>query len=192
MNNYEYIIAGLPEFQQDASKEAGIEVDDIIAEIKEQCSGNDILTIDFLLSGFVPENLDREFYQKALSHKDRFIREYFRFDLNLRNAKVGYINKALGRPLDMDRISFEDIGDFDEEAEAAAVLAISDLFERERGLDTMYWKKAEDLVELDILDLDIILSFIVKLNITGRWLKLDPETGKRLLRTMVEAIRKTR
>ena len=192
MNNYEYIIAGLPEFQQDASKEAGIEVDDIIAEIKEQCSGNDILTIDFLLSGFVPENLDREFYQKALSHKDRFIREYFRFDLNLRNAKVGYINKALGRPLDMDRISFEDIGDFDEEAEAAAVLAISDLFERERGLDTMYWKKAEDLVELDILNLDIILSFIVKLNITGRWLKLDPETGKRLLRTMVEAIRKTR
>lgn len=192
MNNYEYIIAGLPEFQQDASKEAGIEVDDIIAEIKEQCSGNDILTIDFLLSGFVPENLDREFYQKALSHKDRFIREYFRFDLNLRNAKVGYINKALGRPLDMDRISFEDIGDFDEEAEAAAVLAISDLFERERGLDTMYWKKAEDLVELDILDLDIILSFIVKLNITGRWLKLDPETGKRLLRTMVEAIRKTK
>ena len=192
MNNYEYIIAGLPEFQQDASKEAGIEVDDIIAEIKEQCSGNDILTIDFLLSGFVPENLDREFYQKALSHKDRFIREYFRFDLNLRNTKVGHINKALGRPLDMDRISFEDIGDFDEEAEAAAVLAISDLFERERGLDTMYWKKAEDLVELDILDLDIILSFIVKLNITGRWLKLDPETGKRLLRTMVEAIRKTK
>ena len=63
--------------------------------------------MDFLLRGLTGQDLDADFYAEALESKDRFIREYFRFDLNLRNAKVAYINKALGRPADMDIMTGE-------------------------------------------------------------------------------------
>lgn len=197
MNNYEYIIAGLPVFKQDAGKAAGIDAENLIAGIKEQCSKKDNETIDFLLSGFIPENLDAGFYEKALSHKNPFIREFFLFDLNVRNAKAEYLNTELGREPGLDKIAigkgqeFEE-QEFEEYAHTKEVLSGKDLLERERGLDSLYWDKVEELVIMDTLDLELVLCFLVKLKIIERWLKLDPETGKVLLRKLVDVIRKSK
>lgn len=194
MNNYEYILAGLPVFRQDAGRAEGIDAENIIAEIKEQCSGKDNETIDLLLSGFVPENLDADFYRKVFAAKNRFLREFFHFDRNVRNAKAEYLNRELERDPDLGKIKEEEEKEkeFMESGQVSAVLSGKDLLERERGLDKLYWDKAEDLVTLDIFDLNLILSFLVKLKIVERWLKLDPETGKVLLRKLVDVIRKSK
>ena len=192
MNNYEYIIAGLPVFRQDAGKTEGIDAESLIEGIKEQCSKKDNETIDFLLSGFVPENLNFEFYEKALSHRNTFISEFFRFDLNVRNAKAEYLNTELGREADLDKIEIGGEREFEEYARTKEVLSGKNLLERERGLDSLYWDKAEELVILDNLDLELVLCFLVKLKIIERWLKLDPETGKVLLRKLVDVIRKSK
>lgn len=192
MNNYEYIIAGLPVFRQDAGKTEGIDAESLIGGIKEQCSGKDNETVDFLLSGFVPENLNIEFYEKALSNRSPFIREFFRFDLNVRNAKAEYLNTELGREPGLDKIEIGGEQEFEEYERTKEILSGKDLLERERGLDSLYWDKAEELVLMDIFDLELILSFLVKLKIIERWLKLDPETGKVLLRKLVDVIRKSK
>lgn len=192
MNNYEYIIAGLPVFRQDAGKTEGIDAESLIGGIKEQCSGKDNETVDFLLSGFVPENLNIEFYEKALSNRNPFIREFFRFDLNVRNAKAEYLNTELGREPGLDKIEIGGEQEFEEYERTKEILSGKDLLERERGLDSLYWDKAEELVLMDIFDLELILSFLVKLKIIERWLKLDPETGKVLLRKLVDVIRKSK
>jgi hypothetical protein len=105
MANYEYIIASLPDITTEW-KFTDEGPQDYIEEITGQCSKKDNELIEFLLSGYKDENLNEDFYIKAITHKNRFISEYFIFDLNVRNAKVKYLNKALGRPADKDVMSF--------------------------------------------------------------------------------------
>ena len=107
MNNYYYIVASLPVLSHDW-KPGDKTPDSIRQEIIEQCSEKDCKVIGLLESGFVDENLTADFYRTALAHKNRFIREYFRFDLNVKNAKVRYLNEALGRDPKKDVIVLDE------------------------------------------------------------------------------------
>lgn len=200
MNNYEYIIASLPDITTGWKfGEKGPQ--DYIEEITSACTEKDRKLIEFLMSGYLDENLNTEFYLKALTHKDRFIREYFRFDLNVRNAKVKYLNKALGRPADKDVLSFpegtpEQVLEFisEEFEEAAAldnVLGAGDILSRERGLDDLMWAKIDNLTLFNYFDIDVILGFIAKLNIVARWFKLDEQTGREMFKRLVDEVRGT-
>ncbi len=188
MNNYEYIIAGLPDIAPDwkGADAAGVEA--IVQEIRELCSKEDNALIDVLIAGFDGANLDLEFYQKALKAKNSFIRDYFKFDLNVRNAKVRYLNRALERPADTD-IFMEAEGEFEEAQKLDAVLNQEDILSRERGMDDLMWSKIESITTFDYFDINVILGFIARLNIVTRWLKLDPETGKQMFARLVEGVR---
>lgn len=188
MNNYEYIIAGLPDIAPDwkGADAAGVEA--IVQEIRELCSKEDNALIDVLIAGFDGANLDLEFYQKALKAKNSFIRDYFKFDLNVRNAKVRYLNRALERPADTD-IFMEAEGEFEEAQKLDAVLNQGDILSRERGMDDLMWSKIESITTFDYFDINVILGFIARLNIVARWLKLDLETGKQMFARLVEGVR---
>lgn len=188
MNNYEYIIAGLPDIAPDwkGADAAGVEA--IVQEIRELCSKEDNALIDVLIAGFDGANLDLEFYQKALKVKNSFIRDYFKFDLNVRNAKVRYLNRALERPADTD-IFMEAEGEFEEAQKLDAVLNQEDILSRERGMDDLMWSKIESITTFDYFDINVILGFIARLSIVARWLKLDPETGKQMFARLVEGVR---
>ena len=200
MNNYEYIVASLPDITT-GSKLGEKGPQDYIEEIISQCSDKDIKLIDFLMSGYQDENLNAEFYAKALTHKDRFIREYFRLDLNVRNAKVGYLNKALGRETGRDVLTFgEDTAqavldaasaEFEEAGALEAVLAQTDILARERGIDDLMWEKISDLTTFNYFDIDAILGFITKLNIVARWYRLDEQTGREMFKKLVDEVRGT-
>ena len=200
MNNYEYIITSLPDITTGWKfGEKGPE--DYIEEIVSLCSDKDKELIEFLMSGFLDENLNADFYAKALTHKNRFISEYFRFDLNVRNAKVKYLNKALGRPISKDVLTFPDDApqavhdaiaeEFEEAADLEAVFACGDLLSRERGIDDLMWKKIENLVIFNYFDINTILGFITKLNIVARWYRLDEETGREMFKRLVDEVRGT-
>lgn len=189
MNNYHYIIAGLPDLSRDWM--AGeTDADAIIGEIKKLCSSRDVSVIEFLEDGYIAENLTEEFYLKALSHGNRFIREWFSFDLDVRNAKVRYLNRSLGRNTDKDIISIpgrepEDMEKLD------AVLAGTDILSRERGMDDLYWAKAEELTLFHYFDLTVILGFIARLKIIDRWMKLDEGKGREMFRSLVDEVMST-
>lgn len=155
MNNYEYIIAGLPDIAPDwkGADAAGVEA--IVQEIRELCSKEDNALIDVLIAGFDGANLDLEFYQKALKAKNSFIRDYFKFDLNVRNAKVRYLNRALERPADTD-IFMEAEGEFEEAQKLDAVLNQEDILSRERGMDDLMWSKIESITTFDYFDINVL------------------------------------
>ena len=188
MNNYEYLIASLPDITSDWKESGEMSGDAIVDCLREGCSESDRKLIDFLREGFVPDNLDKDFYLKALSHRNRFLREYFRFDLNVRNAKVEYLNKELGRAAGTD-IFLTDENEFEEGARLGAVLGSGDILGRERGIDDLMWEKIESLNTFDYFDIDAILGFIAKLNIAMRWNRLDPETGKEMFSRIVKEVR---
>lgn len=191
MNNYEYIVASLPDISSDW-KFGDEGPDSYIGQIMEQCSEKDRALVEFLMRGFEGENLTSGFYMEATSHRNRFIREYFTFDLNLRNAKVKYLNKALGRPADKDVMSLsEEELPFEEAQKAESILAGNDILARERGLDDLVWEKINELTVFNYFDMEAILGFIAKLQIIARWFKLDEQTGREMFRKLVDEIRGT-
>ena len=194
MNNYEYIIACLPVIDTESDRSAVPDADAIIAEIRERCSESDRTVVDFMLKGYDSESLGEEFYTRALSHSSRFIREYFSFDLDVRNTKVEYLNKALGREpgKDLVVISGREDRDFEMKGEVEAVLSGTDILLKERGLDDLMWARAEELTIMEVFTLDAILGFVARLKIIDRWLKLDPDSGREMFRRLVEQIRNNR
>ena len=191
MNNYEYIIASLPVPGKDTEK---LDADALVEAIKNLLDDKDNALADLLLESFNPDSLSPDYYERAAKASNAFIREYTGFDLKVRNAKVDFINRTLGRPEGQDSMPLPTgmSEEFDRRAEVDAILGRSDIIEREKGLDDLMWAEADRLTEMHVLDLDIILAFIAKIKITDRWNKLDPATGRELFRKLVQEIRNTR
>lgn len=200
MNNYEYIVASLPDIT--AGWKFGEKTpEDYLEDIISLCSEEDRQLIDFLMNGYDDSHLDATFYAKALIHDDRFIREYFTFDLNVRNSKVRYLNKALGRPSDKDVLIFGEeenpkvietaAAEFEEAPELDSILNRTDILSRERGIDDLMWEKISDITTFNYFDIDAILGFIAKMNIVARWFRLDENTGREMFKKLVDEVRGT-
>lgn len=190
MNNYEYIIAGLPFLSQDGREAPDAKA--ILEDIRSQLSDADAKTLDFLLSAYAPDMPDAAFYLEAQKSRNRFVRAFFALDLGVRNAKVEYLNRCLGRPEGTDVVNPDpekEPDEFEQKPEVDAILQTDDILGRERALDNFYWKAADDLTVLDVFDLDLILAFVVKLKQVERWLKLDEATGRELFRKLVKEIK---
>ena len=190
MSNFEYIIASLPYLTPGYHYAEGKGFQDVLGEIRRDLSARDNATLDFLLKGFDADSLDAPFYEEALHGGNRFLREYFRFDLNLRNAKVRYLNRQLARDAEQDVLGI-DGGEFTEAAKVESVLAEADLIAREKGLDDLTWAKVDALSTFHYFDLTAVLAYVTKLHIADRWLALDEARGRELFRKLVDEVRGT-
>ena len=206
MSNFEYIISSLPYLTLDYKYEDGQGFYTVLEEIKGNLGEKDTETLDFLLDGFNAKKLDADFYALALKSPIAFIREYFRFDLNLRNAKVRYLNRVLGRPDDQDVVTGlgtgeeEDLdidgyrftgGEFEEDLKVQNALESASLLDREQSLDNVTWEKIDSLETFHYFDITAVLAYVAKLHIVDRWLALDEEKGRELFRKLVQEVRGT-
>jgi len=206
MTNFEYIISSLPFLTADFKYAEGEGFEKVLEEIRRDLGEKDNEALDFLLKGFQDKELDANFYAAALRHPIKFIREYFRFDLNLRNAKVRYLNRALGREegqdvitgeggpedqdLDIDLYRFH-AGEFEESAKVEEALAQADILSREKALDDVCWDTISNLETFHYFDLTAVLAYVCKLHIVDRWLALDQEKGRDLFKRLVNEVRGT-
>lgn len=193
MNNYEYIVASLPVIEPGSRLGSSSAANAIIDDIREQLSNKDNALVTMLLDGFNPEKLNAGFYRACIGSGSRFLREYFLFDLFLRNTKVEYLNASLGRPEGKDVLLLEELEDyeFEQKEEIVGILSGTDIIGREKGLDMAIWEHVEEVTTMDVFDMDAILGFIARLKIIDRWDKLDPETGAELFRRLIKEIRAT-
>ena len=201
MNNYVYIIAGMPDFTPDW-RQGEKSLEEYLNQMKELLSEKDMETVRLIEDGFNKEKIGLEFYKEALAHSSAFIREFFQFDLNVRNAKVRYLNQALGRDPQKDVLSMadpdaEELGieveepEFKEEARLQAILESKDILARERGIDDLYWDKIDEITLFDYLNFSKILGMVVKMMIIRRWLILDEERGREMFKRLVDEVRGT-
>ena len=201
MNNYVYIIAGLPDFTPDW-RQGEKSLDEYLDQVKELLSEKDNEVLDFIIKGFDKNQIGLDFYKEALSHRLGFIREFFLFDFNVRNRKVRYLNQALGRAPEKDILKLTDPEaeengieqeepEFKEAEKLQKILEGNDILSRERGIDDLYWEKIDEITLFDYLNFDKILGVIVKMMIIRRWLILDEETGRAMFKKLVDEVRGT-
>ena len=187
MDNYVYIVAGLPELTS-GFENTGFDYGAVKEGIMELLSEKDQQLVELMEEGFDENTLGAEFYAKAAESKNRFIREYFDFDGRLRNLKVQYLVKRLGKQGDSYLVELPE-ADFEEEKQILEILADADFVQREQKMDELKWEKASDIARLDYFNMNAILAFMVKAKTVQRWAELDPVKGQEMFRKLVEEIR---
>jgi len=178
MANYPYIIASFPDLLLDFERHP-LDTSTVVAEVKGQLSEKDGKLVDWLTFGLDGSHLNEHFYRAVRQTRCRFLTEWFEFDRKLRLAKVAHLEGK----------NFEE--PFEEFDKAAIIFRVDDLFNREKLLDRLSWDKAAELVKFDILNINTILSLLTRLHIVARWNKLDPETGARMFKQLVDEVRGT-
>ena len=189
MDNYVYIVAGLPELTS-AYEGSDFDYKSLRESIIELLSEKDRQLVELLEEGFDESTLGADFYAKAAKSKNRFIREYFDFDARLRNIKVQYLAKRLGKKAEDYTLEMPD-ADFEEAAQINAIMDDADFVEREQKMDELKWEKASDIARMDYFNMNAILAFLVKAKTVQRWAELDPEKGTEMFHKLVKEIRGT-
>ena len=189
MDNYVYIVAGLPELT--ANYDGGsFDFAALKTSVVELLSEKDQQLVELLEEGFDENTLGKGFYEKAAESKNDFIRQYFDFDARLRNMKVNYLAKRLGKKGEDYLVELPE-ADFEEETQIRDILNDADFVERERKMDELKWEKANDIARMDYFNMNTILAFLVKAKAVQRWAELDLKKGEEMFRKLVQEIRGT-
>lgn len=140
------------------------------------------------------------YYKYAISKSNNFISKWFTFNLNIQNILTGLNcrkfnldpdNYLIGDNFITEAIKKSSAKDFGLEVEYPYVTDLMALFEKEnllmieKGLDQLRWDKAEEMVLFSYFTIEVILTYVLKLQIVQRWTKLDEETGKKLFSKLI-------
>ena len=189
MDNFVYIVAGLPELTS-GFENTGFDYAAVKESIMELLSEKDQKLVELMEEGFDENTLGADFYARAAENKNRFIREYFDFDGRLRNMKVEYLAKRLGKNGEEFMVELPE-ADFEEEKLIQDILADADFVQREQKMDELKWEKASDIARMDYFNMNAILAFMVKAKTVQRWAELDPAKGEEMFRKLDKEIRGT-
>ena len=189
MDNYVYIVAGLPELTS-GFENTGFNYAAVKESIMELLSEKDQQLVELMEEGFDENTLGADFYDKAAKSKNRFIREYFDFDGRLRNMKVNYLAKRLGKKGEDFMVELPE-ADFEEGKQIQEILADADFVDREQRMDELKWEKASDIARMDYFNMNAILAFLVKAKTVQRWAELDPAKGEDMFKKLVNEVRGT-
>ena len=190
MDNYVYIVASLPDLAVNYDGASSFDYAALRESITELLSEKDQQLVALLEEGFDENILGKEFYDKAAQSKNDFIRQYFDFDARLRNMKVNYLAKRLGKKGEDYLVEMPE-ADFEEERQIADILADADFVEREQKMDELKWEKASDIARMDYFNMNTILAFLVKAKTVQRWAELDEKKGEEMFQKLVQEIRGT-
>ncbi|MDR1671516.1 MAG: DUF2764 domain-containing protein [Alistipes sp.] len=208
---YYNFVAGLKEYTPGYS-EKGFDAGGVYGEVRRALGSADRQAAGLVWSLSDIYGLGRErieqLYGMCARSKCAFVKEWARFDRNLRNVIAAHTARAKGRevapsllsiegdeiPLTLARSSAADFnlrGELDYIDRLLTALGdTASVVEKERAIDLIRWEKADALAEGDTFGAPAILSYIIKVAIIGRWAALDPVTGREMYDKLVNSINK--
>lgn len=140
------------------------------------------------------------FYNEMLALKNDFLKQWFEFELNLRNVLLVLSGKRNGISVEnqvipanelaeiMRRSNARDLGISSEWGWAEKVIQIAEipnLMQREKATDILRWQYLDELNTFNYFRTEVLLAFYIKLGMIERWLKLDKTTGEELFRQLI-------
>jgi hypothetical protein len=140
------------------------------------------------------------FYNEMLALKNDFLKQWFEFELNLRNVLLVLSGKRNGISVEnqvipanelaeiMRRSNARDLGISSEWGWAEKVIQIAEipnLMQREKATDILRWQYLDELNTFNYFSTEVLLAFYIKLGMIERWLKLDKSTGEELFRQLI-------
>jgi len=198
MDNYYYIVAGLPVLSENFEPQ-DFSYEIIREHIYHFLSDKDRILVTCLEKSFDTKNLSKEFYNEVKLIKNTFIKKYIDLDHQIRNIQVKFISEEMDKETDVstkvsdpEKYLVDKIDIWSEfYKEVQNILLIENVLEREQKIDAYRWNKAETFTQFDFFNINAILSFLVKAKIVERWNKIDKEKGTQLFENFINEIQST-
>ena len=148
------------------------------------------------------------FYEFVLNTKNEFLRNWFMFELNIKNILTAFHcvqfdyelseqllnveqNKTVYNLLAGKRLKSELYEDEVPFHNQLFKIVESDLKlqEKEKAIDKLKWDYLDEFTFFHYFTIEKILSYVIKLLLVERWMKMDIETGKQLLNKLIEELK---
>ena len=149
----------------------------------------------------LPEvELSERYWNFMLSQKERLIRKYAEFSLNIKNLITALNCRKYHLEIDKEVIGdsyftkqlktsrAKDVELSDNYPYVDTVLALfdKDAAEREYKIDMLYWEFLDEETGHKYFTFDNVIAFTLKLMILERWSKMTTEQGKAIFRELLE------
>lgn len=148
------------------------------------------------------------YYEFVLSCENQFLKNWLLFDLNIRNILTAFNCIRFSYPLEEQLLTIQENETsyslllnkrlkpelFNNElpfCEQIFRIAESDAetIEKEKTLDKIRWDYLDEYTFFHYFTIEKILSFVLKLFILERWMKLDAESGRQLLDRLIDDLK---
>ncbi|MFO7827640.1 MAG: DUF2764 family protein [Bacteroidales bacterium] len=151
------------------------------------------------------ENIITElYYGYVLNTNNKFLKQWFGFNqhvknilsaLNCRKYDLDVEKQLIGNNWITEQIIKSNAKDFDLAIDlpyVSDIIALADkdhFLAREKSIDQLKWDKVEDLTLFQYFSVEVVLAYVIKLDIAYRWLVLDEETGREMFRKIIDNLK---
>lgn len=153
-------------------------------------------------SNRLPEvELSERYWNFMLSQKERLVRKYAEFSLNIKNLitalncrkyHLDIEKEVIGDSYFTNQLKSSRAKDFELSDHYPYIDKVLSLFEkgniadREYSIDMLYWEFLDEMTEHKYFTFDNVIVFTLKLMILERWSKMTTEQGKKIFRELLE------
>lgn len=140
------------------------------------------------------------YYREAMKIKNEFLREWLEFEINVKNLLVYHTAQKLSIPYDSELLNITELAnsllskigrDVGEAAEwihytkVTQLAEINEIANREKSVDLLRWSVLDEMNLFNYFSIEVVISYLIKIMMIERWLKLDPKTGEELFRKLL-------
>ena len=155
----------------------------------------------------IENELQTLYYKHALSIKNDFLTKWILFNVNVKNILTAHNCHKYGYKIENHLINIKENTEIynnllkqkpkleflsEEVMFADKILQIAEsdknITEKEKEIDNLRWKFLDENTFFYYFTIERVISYIIKLNIVERWLKLDNKTGKKLLEKIIKEL----
>ena len=150
--------------------------------------------------------LTRMYLDHMLSLPNTFMREWFTFEMNVTNLLAGVNCRRFERDPEEEligdnfvteaikRSSAKDFGLETELEYTGQVLNIAEknnLLAREKSLDQFKWEQLNGFTLFHYFSIEVVLAYIMKLQMIYRWMELDEKTGREMIESLISELKES-
>lgn len=155
-------------------------------------------------ASFAQDRLASLFYEYALGAGNSFVRDWFQFNLDLNNVQTAITARKHSLPVQGLIVGDNEVAEALRTSSAKdwglsqsvwffdRLIKIQDepdLTVREREMDMIKWNWLEENTFFHYFTVEKLFAFLVRLDIAGRWLKLDREKGQEMFRSLIGGLK---
>jgi hypothetical protein len=142
------------------------------------------------------------YYQWAMKCGNKFISDWFEFNLNLNNILAAYTSRKYKMDIEVvgdnevaNSIKTSNQRDFGLTGNLEGFDIIQrladepDLFEREKKIDLLKWQWLDEQTFFKYFSIERVFAYLIKLEIIERWVTLDPVEGGKLFRKLIASLK---
>ena len=141
------------------------------------------------------------YYAECARSSSGFLREWAEFDKALRNVSAAITARRLDIPVAEVVVGDDEIiagltkssaVDFGLKGELpwidSLLSALADdvnMLDKEHRIDQIRWEHTEEMSAFDYFNIDVVLAYLIRINLVHRWCALDVERGREMYKKLV-------